>query len=326
MKRVLTAIISSLAFFAQFAIAYSEQNSNQDFSKASVVIKFFDKTMYYPSSAVDNPVRVKVSIANEGTETLRFKLADERMFSLDFNAKTVKNTTLKPNDALTERRASKNDVYYRDITIEAGESYSFVEDVKDYISFDDPSIYYLQMDFYPELYKYRDVKISSNRLSLDIRPAPVAASSTVLPVQSETAALLKTEAISPDKVVEQTIIARQKSLWDQFFLYMDLEEMMVRNSETSRRYRQSSADERRRMVEAYKADLMQERIDHDIVSRPTSFQIENTSYSQTVGTVTVREWFKYPNFTEVKKYVYDVRQRDGIWQIYNYTVTNLGTE
>ena len=27
--------------------------------------------------------------------------------------------------------------------------------------------------------------------------------------------------ISPDKVVEQTIIARQKSLWDQYFLYMD---------------------------------------------------------------------------------------------------------
>ena len=40
--------------------------------------------------------------------------------------------------------------------------------------------------------------------------------------------LLQPEEISPDKVIEQTIIARQKSLWDQFFLYMDLEEMLIK--------------------------------------------------------------------------------------------------
>ena len=35
---------------------------------------------------------------------------------------------------------------------------------------------------------------------------------------------------------------------------------------------------------------------------------------------------QYPNFKEKKNYVYKVRQREGIWQIYDYTVTNLGTE
>jgi hypothetical protein len=45
-----------------------------------------------------------------------------------------------------------------------------------------------------------------------------------------------------------------------------------------------------------------------------------------VGTVSVVEWFQYPNFKEKKNYVYKVRQREGIWQIYDYTVTNLGTE
>ena len=56
------------------------------------------------------------------------------------------------------------------------------------------------------------------------------------------------------------------------------------------------------------------------------FDIEKTVYTKTEGTVTVTEWFKYPNFREKKSYVYKVRQREGIWQIYDYTVTNLGTE
>ena len=80
------------------------------------------------------------------------------------------------------------------------------------------------------------------------------------------------------------------------------------------------------MVNAYKADLMQSRIEGDIVAVPEKFEIEKTVYTRTEGTVTVTEWFKYPNYREKKSYVYKVRQREGIWQIYDYTVTNLGTE
>ncbi len=325
MKRTLLIIISVFTLLAQFTSA-EEKKSSMDYSKASVAIKFFDKTMYYPGSKDENPIYVNISITNNGTETLRFKLADDRMFSLDFNAFTIKNTTLPQTKALIIKRSTNQTVYFRELAIEPGETYSFVENAKDFIQFDEPSIYYLELVFYPELYKSKYLELTSNRLSLDIRPSPSASSSTVLPIESKTTSLLKPEAISPDKVVEQTIIARQKSLWDQYFLYMDLEQMMLRNSETNRKYRKASADERNRMLQSYKADLMQNRIDHDIVGVPEKFSIENTSYSQTEGTVSVKEWFKYPNFSEIKRYVYNVRQRDGIWQIYDYSVTNLGTE
>ena len=282
--------------------------------------------MYYAGNKDDNPIYVNIAITNKGTDTLRFKLADDRMFSLDFYARTIKNTSLPETRSLTEKRSTNQIVYFRELAIEPGETYSFVENVKNYIQIDEPSIYYLEMHFYPELYKARNIEIDSNRLSLDVRPAPSAASSSVLPVESKTTALLKPEAISPDKVIEQTITARQKSLWDQYFLYMDIEQMMVRNSEVNRRYKNASPDERSRMLQSYKSDLMQNKIDNDIVGVPERFQIENTSYSQTEGEVSVLEWFKYPNFSEKKRYVYKVRQRDGIWQIYDYNVTNLGTE
>ena len=324
MKRSLFFIIAIFTFFAQFLTA--QVYKSKDFQNAKVNIKYYDRTMYFPGMVDDNPIYVSISVVNTGTETLRFKLADDRMFSLDFNAYTIKNTSLPSTQKLITKRSTNRTVYFRELAIEPGETYSFTENVKDYIEFDEPSIYYLELIFYPELYREKNIEITSNRLSLEIRPSPSAASATILPVENKSGALLKPESISPDKVIEQTIIARQKSLCDQYFIYMDLEQMMLRNSEQQRRYRAASADERSRMLENYKSDLMQNRIDYDIVSIPEKFIIENTSYSQTDGSVTVIEWFKYPNFREKKRYVYKVRQRDGIWQIYDYNVTNLGTE
>ncbi len=330
MKRIIFSIITIFAIFGQFAFSQesktAQEQKDDDFSKAAVSIKFYDRTIYYPGNADDNPINVSISITNNGTDTLRFKLADDRMFSLDFNAYTIKNTLLPETKDLIQKRSTYQTVYFRELAIEAGETYSFIENVKNYVQIDEPSIYYLEMVFYPELYKSKDVKIESNRLSLDVRPSPSASSSAVLPVEAKSASILKPEAISPDKVVEQTIIARQKSLWDQYFLYMDLEQMMTRNAEINRKYKNASADERNRMLKAYRSDLMQNRIDNDIVAIPERFTIENTSYSSVDGTVSVLEWFKYPNFSEKKRYIYKVRQRDGIWQIYDYSVTNLGTE
>ena len=42
--------------------------------------------------------------------------------------------------------------------------------------------------------------------------------------------------------------------------------------------------------------------------------------------LTAGQYFNNGTFTEKKRYTYYVRQRDGIWYIYNYIVDNLGTE
>ncbi|MFA6855572.1 MAG: hypothetical protein WCR31_00050 [Treponema sp.] len=282
--------------------------------------------MYYPYSTDTNPVFIHISIKNNGTDTLRFKLADDRMFSVDFNAYTIKNTQLEQTESLIRKRTTNQTVYFREISLESGEEYSFVENIKDYLDICEPSIYYIELSFYPELYKSKNIKITSNRLTLEVRPSPSVASSSIIPIKVNTAEILKPEEISPDKVVEQTIIARQKSLWDQYFLYMDIESMIERTPSAKRKFRSVSADERQQMIEAYKSDLMESRIDGDIVAIPEKFQIEKTVYSQTEGTVLVTEWFNNRTYYEKKSYTYKVRQRDGIWQIYDYTVVNLGTE
>lgn len=324
MKRVIFSIIAVLFCLGQQVFA--EETAPVDYKNLSVSIKYYNRTMYYPGDSETNPVLVHISIKNNSPQTMRFKLADDRMFSVDFNVVTVKNTALSQSETLVKKRTTHQAVYFRDIALDTGEEYSFVENLKDYIDLTEPAVYYADLKFYPELYKSKYAVIDSNRLTLEVRPSPSAASSAVLPVEDKTAELLKPEDISPDRVVERTIIARQKSLWDQYFLYMDVEAMLQKNAAAKRKYNSVSADERARLLKNYKADLMQSRIDNDIVAIPETFQIEKTLYSKTEGTVTVVEWFKYPTFREKKSYVYKVRRREGIWQIYDYVVTNLGTE
>ena len=319
MKRFLFVIISIFILFAQTVVA----QENQD---VQVSIKLYNKTLYYPGESLDNPIYVHITVANKGSETLRFKLADDRMFSIDFSAFNAKNKKLPYTEEIIKKRTTDRIVYFREIALETGEEYSFVENLKDYVQITEPAIYYFELDFFPELYKSKFNKIESNRLRIDVKPSPSASGVTKVPVSNEIISVLKPETISPDKVVEQTIVARQKNLWDQFFLYMDIEKMLTRDQARKRKYTTLSDIERNRMIQDYKLDLMQSRIDNDIVAIPESFYIEKTVYTQTEGSVSVIQWFKYDTFKEKKRYVYSVQKRDEIWHIYDYTVENLGTE
>ena len=319
MKRFLLVIISIFILFAQSIVA----QENQD---VQVSIKLYNKTLYYPGESLDNPIYVHITVANKSDETLRFKLADDRMFSIDFAAFNAKNKKLPYTEEIIKKRTTDRIVYFREIALETGEEYSFVENLKDYIQITEPAIYYFELDFFPELYKSKNNKIESNRLRIDLKPSPSATGVTKVPVSNETISVLKPETISPDKVVEQTIVARQKNLWDQFFLYMDIEKMLTRDQARKRKYTTLSDIERNRMIQDYKLDLMQSRIDNAIVAIPESFYIEKTVYTQTEGSVSVIQWFKYDTFKEKKRYTYSVQKRDEVWHIYDYTVENLGTE
>ena len=325
-KHKIITIISVFVIFAQtiFAADYVSNQANK-YDGIEVSIRYYNKTVYYPDGIEDNPINVHITIANKSTDTFRFKLSDDRMFSIDFNAFTARNAKLEQQTELTSKRTTSRTVYFREITLESGEEYSFTENLKDYIKIETPAVYYFEVNFYPELYKSKQNYIVSNRLSLDVRSAPTVASSK-LSVSTASAEILKPEPISPDKVVKQTIEARQKELWDTFFLYFDIEQMFKNNDAREQRYKNASEEERIRMIENYKATLMQDRIDTDIVAVPEYFEIERTEYSQSEGTVTVLEKFKDEMVTRQKRYTYYLRQRDSIWWIYKYDVTNLRSE
>jgi hypothetical protein len=144
----------------------------------------------------------------------------------------------------------------------------------------------------------------------------------------DTNAILVRERLPPDEVVAYTLTARQRSQWEKFFLYLDLEAMVARDGSRRRQWLAESEEGRRRMVARYRGELQNAVVDGDIATIPTEFQIERTTYGAEEGTVVVLEKFQGSGaaYTEKKRYTYTLRRKDDIWTIVDYVVVNLGTE
>lgn len=83
-KKVFPFVIS--LFILNGIFANEVKNVNDEI----VSIRFYDKSVYYPGGASSEPIFVKVAITNNGKETMRFKLADDRSFSIDFSLVSTK--------------------------------------------------------------------------------------------------------------------------------------------------------------------------------------------------------------------------------------------
>jgi hypothetical protein len=308
------------------------------FADIGLSIRYFDKRIYYLQ---DDPILVQITVTNSGPSTYRFRLADDRAFSIDFDIRTMTNLTVDPADILIRRRSTSQQVFFRDITVESGESFSFVEDLRNYAELRHSGSYVVQVRMYPELFRnpvhtgvdtpvvlgISGAPLESNRLSLNIRPPALPGpEGTLLALDVKTNANLVREKLPPDQVVQYILTARQKGQWEKFFLYLDLEAMIVRDAPRQRQWLAEGEEGRRRMLARYRIELEAAVTDGDIATIPMEFQIERTTYSAEEGTVSVLEKFKTGNYIERKRYTYYLRQRDDVWTIVDYTVLNLGTE
>lgn len=351
MKKI--AVLTILIAIAGISIPVSANAAQAiDFS-----IRFFDRRIYY---AENDPIYVQITITNNSPACFRFKLADERVFSVDFDIRTVSNKLLEPADALIRKRTQYQQIFFREIAVEPGESFSFVEDLRDYVYLKQPGSFIVQARVYPELYRStlaaqrmtnsaaanenskssipaetaalveKSAQIfESNRLNLSIRP-PVIYGPDGVPqeMDSATGAALVRQKIPPDQVVEYMLIARQKSQWEKFFLYIDLETMLLaRDQARKRQWLNESESGRRQMLIKYRQELQSATIDNDISTIPIDFTVERTSYTNTNGEVSVlQKFYGGNNWTKVKRYKYLLVQKDGIWSVVDYVVTNLWTE
>jgi len=311
-------------------------------------IRYFDKRIYYLEH---DPIFIQVTVTNNSPFTFRFKLADERAFSVDFDVRTNSNRVVEAADILVRKRSQSQQVYFREVSIEPGESFSFVEDLKNYASLTKSGNYVVQAKIYPELYhtvrsepfglwSYGagginpgitlagvGIPMESNRLALNIRPALVPGPDGIpLELDVETNAILVREKLPPDEVIRYLLTARQKSQWEKFFLYLDLEAMLSRDAYRKRQYTAESEEGRQRMITRYRQDLQNSVIDGDISLIPMNFSIERTTHNGQTGTVTVLEYFRVGTYTEKKRYTWYLERKDDIWTIVDYSVVNLGTE
>jgi hypothetical protein len=310
----------SCHFFPLWAVEGQINMDGVDFN-----IRFIDRRVYYIDS---DPIQVQITITNNSSSTYRFKLADERAFSIDFDIRTITNRPLGEADILIRKRTLNQQIYFREIAIETGESFSFVEDLQNYVNLKQPGSFRVQARIYPELYRTSySQAIETNFLNLNLRPALIPGPDGIpLEMDIATGAVLVVQRIPPDEVVSYMLKARQESQWEKFFLYLDLEALLSRDPFQKRKWTAENEDNRRNMVKEFRLKLQNSVDDNDISVIPTTFEIERTVYDNFEGKVTVFAKFRGPAYTERRRYVYDLERRDNIWYIVSYSVEGLGTE
>jgi hypothetical protein len=285
-------------------------------------IRFFDTEVYFP----DSEIQVKLTIRNESPEAFRFRLAENRVFNIDFDVRTLSNRELDASQQFINARTSNQRVFYRELSLQPGAEYGFVENLGDYIEIQNPGVYVITATFYPELVDGTTRAIRSDRLMLSVRPRVGTVEEVVQErIDQETAEILEREQIPPDEVVRRTIRARQQGQWNRFFLYLDVESLLRGNPAREREYVRMSEQERQEELAEFREQLRAENIDEEISAIPESFEILQTSYTQNEGQVLANLRFREEGFTSVRQYTYYLRKEDQTWEIYDYTVTNLGT-
>lgn len=310
-KRVLFALVFIISVIYP---VFSQQ--------VDVRIRYFDKKIYY----TDSPVKIKIEIINNSPDTFRFKLSDLKCYNFQFEVKTLTNRKLKYSKEFIMDRGTNQQVFFREMSLEPGEIYSIITNLTDFSAIEEGGVYILHLNFYPELYKNDNSQtMISNNLTLNIRPASSTSKIQDL-IDYETGEIIKANPIPPDEVVEYILVARQKSQWNKFLLYIDLEKLFLRSPINAERYRRLSEKARLIEIEDYKNQLLSQVVDTDIVLLPQSFEILKTSYTEHNAEVKVRESFQHSGFIEIKEYTYYLERDDNIWYITNYEVRNIKTE
>ena len=302
-------------------------------SVIKVEVSYWDKTIYYQG----DPVWVKIDVVNNSPGIFRFKVAEQRVFNLNFRVVNLSNVQMENTRAFGIIKNRNIPAFYREVSLTSGERFSFTENLTDYVDLSNAGAYLVYAQFYPELDTSpgSSYLLSDNFLDLSIHPStgPAAAGSVLpetraelLPFEDESVMMyLKDQSLAPDEVVDYIIRARQKREWDKFFAYMDIERLLLQNSQEKRSYLLLSEDDRRMRLKEYKETLKLEKDVSGILFFPHEFTVTKTEYTKDEARVLVEELFNQRTYTEIKDFTYYLYRRDGVWFIYNYDVFNRGT-
>ncbi|MDC7227136.1 MAG: hypothetical protein PQJ61_10280 [Spirochaetales bacterium] len=290
--------------------------------QVEVRIRYYDKKIYY----TDSPVNVKLEIINNSPDTFRFKSSELRCFNFEFDVKTLTNKQLNHSTEFIMDRSTNQQVFFREMSLAPGETYSIIMELSDFVDISEAGVFVLNTRFYPELYTNESsAYFVSNNLTLNLRPAASTAEIQDL-IDYETGEIIKANPVPPDEVIDYTLSSRQKSQWNKFLLYLDLEGLYLRSPANAERYRRLSQQDRLIEIEKYRNLLLNETVDTDIAMIPLEYDILRTTYTDYEAEVKVVERFQYSGFIEIKEYIYFLHRDNDIWYIYDYNVRNLGTE
>ncbi|MCL2293497.1 MAG: hypothetical protein FWC36_01310 [Spirochaetes bacterium] len=287
-------------------------------------IRFYNQRIYYAGDTVI----IRVELYNNSPYNFSFQVTDPKHFNTTFVLRDITGRELRDKYKFTRKTAFAQPIFFRNMTIQPGEVFAFNIRLNDVLDLSEAGVYFVHLEFFPNLHDNRSIK--SNVLTLNIRPS-FGVNEIQRIIDQRTGEILRRARKAPDEVVRFTIHALQNSEFDKFFLYLDLENIMLQSQDRRERHSRLSEEGRRRHLEEFRQMLIRAmQADHRtappeaIIYRPTSYNIIKTWHTDRYAEVIVMKEFRYAQLIAVREYTYKLRRDDGIWIIYDYTVLNRG--
>lgn len=270
-------------------------------------------------------IYINVKIFNSTKDETACIIADDKKFSFDFQMVTLQNRVIEHSNEYIISFHRVQPVFNSSVRLSPGEGYIYKARLNDYYDTNRSGQFFINCMYFPRLKMDGDNNdtIMSNQLSINIRPEKAKEMAIQEREEVEKEKKLFVTKRSPDEVVDFMLKARMKSEWEKFFLYMDLEKLILTNNLFKDKYVRADVEKQKEFIEQYKQYLMKNTV-NDISYLPHAFKIVKTEYTDGRGKVEVINSFKYIDYVEDKYYTYFLYKKGDIWYVYSYEVLNLG--
>jgi len=303
---------------------FSEENYLLDqeiSSKILVYIELANPKIYYQ----DDEIYINIKIFNKSNTDTVFTIANNKIFSFDFDMVTIQNKTIEHSVEYINSFHKVQSVFTSHIILASKEGYVFKARLNDYYDINNPGQFFIRCYFYPDL-KFsnmtRENTILSNQLSINIRPSKIEEETIIEKESVEEEKKYYVTKRPPDEVIEYMLTSRMNKEWEKFFLYLDLEKLIMTHNYYRERYLKADKETQIEIINEYKQYLKRDRIDN-ISFMPTKFEIKKTEYSEGRAKVEALIFFKYQDYDEKKYYTYFLNKKGNIWYVSSYEVLNF---
>ncbi|BCR22035.1 hypothetical protein [Borrelia sp. HM] len=295
---------------------------SRDYKGLDFKIKFFNQSIY----RVNSKVAIEISLSNSSDDLLTLEIGDVNTFGFDFDVTDTTNIKVKRPLEYVQNRAKNIAVPIRTLTLRPNERFSVVINLNQFVQFDRDGVYFVKGVFFPDISDPQK-SIESNVITLFLKPKMGNGAEEFnfsnLSSNHEIQDVLKRENLSPDQVVEYLFSALRLGEKEKFFLYIDVESLILNDRNKSYLYKQEFKSGSDNMLKEYK-EYLWENSSSDISRVPSKFSIVETTYTDSTGKVVSDVYFDDGHFYVARRYTFFFKKYDYCWIIYDYTVQNTG--
>jgi hypothetical protein len=304
-------------------IGYSQESTTDtvDASNIEASIGFYNKQIYY----VNSPIIVEFQIVNHGEDPFLFIASFDKMFTFDFDVRTVSNRSVDHSRFYELQRRQFKPVMNDKITLKQNEVYGVRIDIGEWFDFQSEGDYIVKGVFYPNLITDPEYRMYSD-VELFLHVNPPYTEKYREEVRIEEIQKLKAEILPPYDVVAFTIKALMDRDFEKYFLYIRMDKFIMQFQNARRKYMNARDADKPKVIEEFRQYLMGKNKLENIPfaeTVPTDFEIEETHIIKRDARVVVTEYFEYGQVRETKRYTYFLHKYGDQWFLENYEVVNI---